>query len=101
MPTWENICSTVSRWTDKANAVADDLADRTATQIKLSTRRADLEKEYAALGKLTYQRLAPECTDPQAPAADAPSDLTEQINQAITRITAIRAEIAEIEKRAK
>lgn len=96
MPTWESICNTVNHWTDKVNAAAEDLADRTALQIKLSTRRSELEKEYTTLGKLTYRRLY--SADAEIAADTA---LTEQINRAISRITAISAEIAEIEKQSK
>ncbi len=93
MPSWDNILNTVNRWTDKANAVADDLADRTALHIKLTTRRSDLEKEYAALGKLAYRKLSPDAPDA--------SDLTEQINRSMSRIAAIASEIADIEAKMK
>lgn len=94
MSTWEDLRSTVNRWTNKVNTVAEEIADQTALQFKLTARRNDLEKEFTAFGKLAYQKLCP-ATD------DTPDDLTEQINQSMTRISTLKAELDELEKRIK
>ena len=99
MATWDEMKSNINRWTSKLNQTVDELTDRAALQFKLSARRGDLEKEYTTLGKLTYQKLSAVPGDPADAAEDEETNLTAQINQAMTRITAIRAEIAELEKR--
>ena len=102
MSSWDNLRENVNRWSNKLNAAVDDLTDKAALQFKISARRGDLEKEYTNLGKLTYQKLNPTLvTDTVADASDAPDTLTEQINQAINRITAVLAEIDELETRLK
>ena len=102
MSSWDNLRQNINRWSNKINAAVDDLADQAALQFKLSARRGDLDKEYANLGKLTYQKLSPAVLeDATATTADAPDTLTEQINSAISRITAIQAEIEELETRLK
>lgn len=109
MSSWDNLREQVNQWSQKINAAVDDLADQTALQIKLSTRRGELEKEFATLGKLTYQRLDPyaiaessEGSDNgDSVAAEKGDTLTEQINQSMSRITAIMSEIKALEARLK
>ena len=102
MSSWDNLRQNINRWGNKINAAVDDLADQAALQFKLSARRGDLDKVYANLGKLTYQKLSPAViADADAPTADTPDALTEQINSAISRITAIQAEIEELQARLK
>ncbi|MBQ7338507.1 MAG: hypothetical protein IJW40_08660 [Clostridia bacterium] len=103
MSTWDNLRESVNRWTNKINSAAEDIADQTALQFKLTSRRSDLDKEYTALGKLTYQKLNPTAL-PEATESGSehvPDALTEQINQSMARISAIQAEIEELEKRVK
>ena len=107
MSSWDDLRQSFHRWGDKINAAVDDIADQTAVQFKLSARRGDLEKEYANLGRLTYDKLnsaaitdAATDTDAQDTTA-APDTLTEQINQAMSRITAILGEIEALQARVK
>ncbi|MBQ8719248.1 MAG: hypothetical protein IJY66_08280 [Clostridia bacterium] len=100
MSSWDDLRQSVNRLSDKINAAVDDFADQTAVQFKLSARRGDLEKEYAHLGQLTYQKLNPTLLADAAPS-DAPDTLTEQINQAMSRITAILGEIEALQARVK
>jgi hypothetical protein len=106
MSSWDNLREQVNQWSQKINAAVDDLADQTALQIKLSTRRGELEKEFATLGKLTYQRLDPSAIAESSEgidsvAAENGDTLTEQINQSMNRITAIMSEIKALEARLK
>jgi hypothetical protein len=101
MSSWDDLRQSFHRWGDKINAAVDDIADQTAVQFKLSARRGDLEKEYANLGRLTYDKLNPTTTPDAATDADAPDTLTEQINAAMSRITAILGEIEALEARVK
>ena len=107
MSSWDDLRQSFHRWGDKINAAVDDIADQTAVQFKLSARRGDLEKEYANLGRLTYDKLNPTTTPDAATDADAqdtaaaPDTLTEQINAAMSRITAILDEIEALEARVK
>ncbi len=101
MSNWDQVRESFSRWGHKVNAAVEDVADQTALQIRLMTRRHDLEKEYATLGKLTYQKLTPDALPSETEDPTPADELTEQINQALTRITAILAEIEELEKKPK
>jgi hypothetical protein len=101
MSSWDDLRQSFHRWGDKINAAVDDIADQTAVQFKLSARRGDLEKEYANLGRLTYDKLNPTTAPDAATDADAPDTLTEQINAAMSRITAILGEIEALEARVK
>jgi hypothetical protein len=117
MPTWESLRQSVNRITDKVNTAAEELADQAAVQIKLSNRRADLDREYRELGRLAYGKLTPASSIPADLEAEkidteqqgtddvdpdtTPDELTEQINAAINRITAILNEIALLEKKVK
>lgn len=101
MSSWDDLRQSFHRWGDKINAAVDDIADQTAVQFKLSARRGDLEKEYANLGRLTYDKLNPATAPDAATDADAPDTLTEQINAAMSRITAILGEIEALEARVK
>ena len=101
MSSWDDLRQSFHRWGDKINAAVDDIADQTAVQFKLSARRGDLEKEYANLGRLTYDKLNPTTAPDAVTDADAPDTLTEQINAAMSRITAILGEIAALEARVK
>ena len=101
MSSWDNLRQNINRWGNKINAAVDDLADQAALQFKLSARRGDLDKEYANLGKLTYQKLSPAVIEDAEATATAPDTLTEQINSALSRITAIQAEIEELQARLK
>ena len=100
MSSWDDLRQSFHRWGDKINAAVDDIADQTAVQFKLSARRGDLEKEYANLGRLTYDKLNPTTPDAATDTA-APDTLTEQINAAMSRITAILGEIEALEARVK
>lgn len=101
MSSWDDLRQSFHRWGDKINAAVDDIADQTAVQFKLSARRGDLEKEYANLGRLTYDKLNPTTAPDAATDADAPDTLTEQINASMSRITAILGEIEALEARVK
>jgi hypothetical protein len=101
MSSWDDLRQSFHRWGDKINAAVDDIADQTAVQFKLSARRGDLEKEYANLGRLTYDKLNPTTAPDAATDAAAPDTLTEQINAAMSRITAILGEIEALEARVK
>ncbi len=101
MSSWDDLRQSFHRWGDKINAAVDDIADQTAVQFKLSARRGDLEKEYANLGRLTYDKLNPTAAPDAATDTAAPDTLTEQINAAMSRITAILGEIEALEARVK
>jgi hypothetical protein len=101
MSSWDDLRQSFHRWGDKINAAVDDIADQTAVQFKLSARRGDLEKEYANLGRLTYDKLNPTTAPDAATDTAAPDTLTEQINAAMSRITAILGEIEALEARVK
>ena len=101
MSSWDDLRQSFHRWGDKINAAVDDIADQTAVQFKLSARRGDLEKEYANLGRLTYDKLNPTTAPDAATGTAAPDTLTEQINAAMSRITAILGEIEALEARVK
>ena len=101
MSSWDDLRQSFHRWGDKINAAVDDIADQTAVQFKLSARRGDLEKEYANLGRLTYNKLNPTTAPDAATDTAAPDTLTEQINAAMSRITAILGEIEALEARVK
>ena len=101
MSSWDDLRQSFHRWGDKINAAVDDIADQTAVQFKLSARRGDLEKEYANLGRLTYDKLNPTAAPDAATDTAAPDTLTEQINAAMSRITAILGEIEALDARVK
>ena len=101
MSSWDDLRQSFHRWGDKINAAVDDIADQTAVQFKLSASRGDLEKEYANLGRLTYDKLNPTTAPDASTDTAAPDTLTEQINAAMSRITAILGEIEALEARVK
>ena len=99
MSRWDEICAGVDRLAKKINESVEGAADQAALQLKLSTCRGNLEQEYKTLGRLTYEKLTVDENAPDEPT-DA-QDLTAQINATMARITAIRAEIAALEQKAK
>ena len=114
MPTWNEICAGVDRMTKKINESVEIAADRAALQFKLSSCRGNLDKEYRELGRLMYDKLCPsvqneqqedasaqKMTEETTTTAETPDDLTAQINSALARITALRAEISALEKKVK
>lgn len=81
--TWEDICSTVKGFTKTVNQKAEELTEQAAVRLKCSAKKAELEEQYTALGKLTYEQTN----------AVSPSEKSEEIAQCIVRITELLDEI--------
>ena len=60
MVNFEQFRQSFKTWSDKINTTVESVVDQTAISLRITARRHDLEKEYATLGKLTYQRLTPD-----------------------------------------
>ena len=58
-------------------------AEQAAVRLKCSAKKAELEEQYTALGKLTYEQTN----------AVSPSEKSEEIAQCIVRITELLDEI--------
>jgi hypothetical protein len=97
MANFEQFRQNFKVWSDKVNATVDSVVDQTATSLRIAARRHDLEKEYATLGKLTYQKLIPGALPSSEDGQRETDELTARIEQSMTRITAILAEIEELE----
>ena len=93
--TWDDICKSVDDLTKKINQKAEQLSARAALQLKLSAKRAELEEQYTALGRLTFERMAgvTVSTDPCTPCID------QSIADATARIAALLEEIEALEQK--
>ena len=60
-----------------------ELTEQAAVRLKCSAKKAELEEQYTALGKLTYEQTN----------AVSPSEKSEEIAQCIVRITELLDEI--------
>ena len=83
---WNEFCDGAGRFFDKLGSEAARLTDAAGMQIKLENIRNRLEKEYAALGKLTYAKL------------NGGSDNAEKIEESLSRITELRRQEKDIER---
>ena len=99
MANFDQFRQSFKTWSDKINTTVESVVDQTAISLRITARRHDLEKEYATLGKLTYQRLTPDALPSCEDGAQETDDLTARIDQSMTRITAILAEIEELERK--
>lgn len=85
MPGWKEFRSSVARFAEKAAATTGELADTAALRLRLAGARNELEEAYEALGRLLYPRLR------------SGDGNTEQIEEALTVIDKLIAEIQTLE----
>ncbi len=93
--TWDDICNSVDHLTKQLNQKAEKLSARAALGLKLSAKRAELEEQYTALGKLTFERMigVTTATEQDTPCAD------KSIADSIARISELRREIDALQQK--
>jgi hypothetical protein len=86
--TWDDICTTVDSWAQKASRKVEQLADSAALELRLSAKKAELEEQYTLLGRLTFEReyVVDEGTVDGQPVSD-------KIAECVATIHALRKEI--------
>lgn len=89
--TWDDICTTVDSWAQKASRKVEQLADSAALELRLSAKKAELEEQYTLLGKLTFEH---EYTVAQSIDGEQDERTTsDKIAECVATIHALREEI--------
>ena len=100
--TWNDIRSGLNGLAKKVDRRAERLTTCAAIRLKLSAARADLEEEYANLGKLTYQQTY---STIETIVLDGQEEnelsLDEQIATCVSHIAALNEQIVALEAKAK
>ena len=86
MSKWNDFCTTVGKYANRAVKKTEELADTASVHIKLKNLDVKLCEEYEKLGRLTYKSAkTDEITDPaeQIAKIDALRDEIQKLRDAI------------------